>query len=545
MKRIDLKIKEQHIFLLFVLINLIPIFVGKFFASMDGAAHLYNSNLINSLLFNDLNNINAIYTLNTELVPNWSGHFLLSFFNFFLPAYIAEKIVLVGYLVALPYSFRFLIKKVNPKNLILSYAIFPFAYSFLFILGFYNFSFALAFLFLGIGFWLKLQSLAQYKWHHYIILILIFFAIYFSHIVVFSILMLCIGVQMIYTAKYDYLTGQKTLNASVIAFFKKSLIVLTLSFPFLYLWLQYFLNRPLGEHLDYKTNEELIGMLTQLNVLIGYNVELELPYTQNMAHSIIVLFALVLVFKIKRIIGIYRKDITLENHEKPRLLSKNDYFLIITVMLICLLFIMPDSDGNAGYVSQRLALISLLFALIWSASQYIPRGLGLIVIIIINYSGFHLNTYYKEVQSSLNVMAVDCESASAFIEEDGIVLVENFSNNWLVGHFANYLGIDKPIAILENYEASVGYFPVLWNDEHFPNLTLGNFTQEELSHLGWKTNAANPTKVIEYIFILGNIENAPEEKKATLLKITTTDFEKVYETSNCQLFRFTGSKNEF
>ena len=537
MKRIDLKIKEQHIFLLFVLINMIPIFVGKFFASMDGAAHLYNSNLINNLLFNDLNNVNSVFTLNQELVPNWSGHFLLSFFNSFLPAYIAEKIVLASYLIALPYSFRFLIQKVNPKNLILSYAIFPFAYSFLFILGFYNFSFALVFLFLGIGFWLKMQNLEPYKWYHFVILVLIFFSIYFSHIVVFSILMLCIGVQMIYTAKYDYFTKTMSLKASTVAFFKKSIIVFTLSSPFLYLWLQYFLNRPLGDHLDFKTQEELIGMISQLTVLIGYNVELELPHTQNIAYSILVLFALVLVFKIKRIIAIYRKDITLEDQSKPKLFSKNDYFLLVTIVLVCLLFIMPDSDGNAGYVSQRLALISVLFAIIWAASQYIPRGLGLIVIIFINYSGFQMNTYYKEVQSSLNEMAVDCELASAFIEEDGIVLVENFSNNWLVGHFANYLGIDKPIAVLENYEASVGYFPVVWNEENFPNLTLGSYTQEKLSHTGWKTNASNPNQTIEYIFILGNIENAPEEKKTELLQITTSDFVKVYETKHCQLFK--------
>ena len=42
---------ERWFFLAMTLLNLMPIFVGKFFPTMDGAAHLYNSNLINHLLF--------------------------------------------------------------------------------------------------------------------------------------------------------------------------------------------------------------------------------------------------------------------------------------------------------------------------------------------------------------------------------------------------------------------------------------------------------------------------------------------------------------
>ncbi|MFN5628769.1 MAG: hypothetical protein ACK48W_05730, partial [Bacteroidota bacterium] len=97
---------ENYIFYFVVIINLIPVLSSKFFPSMDGAAHLYNSNLINHLISNSNSPLHQYFVFNSEILPNWSGHFLLSLLIFISNAFIAEKILLISLLILLPVTFR-------------------------------------------------------------------------------------------------------------------------------------------------------------------------------------------------------------------------------------------------------------------------------------------------------------------------------------------------------------------------------------------------------------------------------------------------------
>jgi len=165
-----MKLKKFHlieciVFALVALINLWPITYGKFFPTLDGAAHLHNAQLIQSLLYEGSSALHQVYMFTPEVVPNWTGHFLLAGLNSFLPAFVAEKVFLLIYLIGLPCSFRFFIKKINSPNILLSYLIFPFCYTFLFLLGFYNFSLGILFLFLSLGLWIQIkQAGASPKW---------------------------------------------------------------------------------------------------------------------------------------------------------------------------------------------------------------------------------------------------------------------------------------------------------------------------------------------------------------------------------------------
>jgi len=38
------------------------------------------------------------------------------------------------------------------------------------------------------------------------------------------------------------------------------------------------------------------------------------------------------------------------------------------------------------------------------------------------------------------------------LQRSCVVLPINYSDNWLSGHFSNYLAIDKPIIVLENMD---------------------------------------------------------------------------------------------
>jgi len=213
-KNIQLNKTEKYIFLLVTVLNLIPVLQDKFFPTMDGAAHLYNSNIINELIFENNNLFELYFSFNEILVPNWIGHFLLSFFNFFFPAFIAEKILLLFYLIGLPYAFRKLIKTISSQNIGLSYFIFPFSYSFLFTLGFYNFSIAIILMLITLNYWIKNYN-QQILNKKILILALLLTLTFFSHVFIFSLLMFFIGLHILFNLLYQSLSGSINFKKSI------------------------------------------------------------------------------------------------------------------------------------------------------------------------------------------------------------------------------------------------------------------------------------------------------------------------------------------
>ena len=131
--------ESKYLFYFVLVLNVVLLCFTRFYPSMDGPAHLYNSNILNHLIRGNTT-LSEFYSINTVPIPNWTSHFLLSIFHIVLPAWLAEKALLVLYVSGMAFSFRFLIKELNPENIPLSILIFPFIYSFLFHLGFYNFS---------------------------------------------------------------------------------------------------------------------------------------------------------------------------------------------------------------------------------------------------------------------------------------------------------------------------------------------------------------------------------------------------------------------
>jgi hypothetical protein len=141
------KIKETQVFYSVLGINLLLLALVKFCPSMDGPAHLYNSNIIYNLTKGDCHVLSDFFTINKLLIPNWTSHFILSSLYFIFPGWLAEKTLFMLYLIGMAISFRLLLKQLCPSNLYLSIFIFPFMYSFLFHLGFYNYCISFIFLF--------------------------------------------------------------------------------------------------------------------------------------------------------------------------------------------------------------------------------------------------------------------------------------------------------------------------------------------------------------------------------------------------------------
>ncbi|MBL0047326.1 MAG: hypothetical protein IPP32_04415 [Bacteroidetes bacterium] len=68
-------LKSKYLFYGVFLANIIFLFSIELYPSSDGAAHLYNSNLIYHLIKGDSEIINTFFVFNTIPVPNWMDHF--------------------------------------------------------------------------------------------------------------------------------------------------------------------------------------------------------------------------------------------------------------------------------------------------------------------------------------------------------------------------------------------------------------------------------------------------------------------------------------
>lgn len=464
---------EKYIFFLILLLNLLPVLSYKFFPTMDGAAHLYNSNIINEMVLGN-KDLHQYYIFNSMPVPNWMGHIILSFFNLFLPAHVAERILLLSFLIGLPLAFRSLLKTISIENIHLSYIIFPFTYSFIFFLGFYNFLIALVFLLITLNYYIKNEeNLTSFRK----ISSLLFLATitYFSHLFVFALLLLLIATRLGFKTFFYPADVTKKFKQKAIDFIRKSLYLLLSTLLPLLLFFNYLISKPASSETDFVEFNTLIEWLKNLRPLIAISEQEEQKYTHKIFYIIAALFIYALFSKL------YSKSKTTGSFTFRNLTANwksifnlSDFWFISAVILLAMYFNMPDSDGSAGYVSIRLAFIFFIFILLWIASQKLNKWIISLAMLLVLFFHFKLNTFYQDATKNIESIAIDYVDVANHIEKNSVVLPINYSGNWLMAHFSNYLGVEKPIIILENYECLAGYFPLKWNVNTMPDRVDGS-----------------------------------------------------------------------
>ena len=165
---------EPILFYLMLVLNWWPVLSVTYFPSLDGPAHLYNADLIQSILFEKDSFVADYFSFHREPVPNWTGHLLLMFLGFFFSALWTQKIFLIVLISALPLAFRALMKTAQPAHHWFSWLVFPFVYSFVFYLGFYNFLLGLVFLMITLAFNLRgsHNRIPNNRLFHYFILLI-------------------------------------------------------------------------------------------------------------------------------------------------------------------------------------------------------------------------------------------------------------------------------------------------------------------------------------------------------------------------------------
>lgn len=516
---------EAVLFLIVLFLNLGPVFSTGIFSTLDGPAHVYNSNIINQLLFDPDTVYRQYFQLNPDvLIPNWIGHVLLSLLNSVLPGVLAEKLVVSIYLLLLPLAFRYFVKAVNPANTLFSYIIFPFTYTLFFLMGFYNFSFGLVGLFFALGYALNNRE-ELHRPKKAVFLFALLMLTYFSHLVLFLLLLLLLASWFASTLFIKWLNRKQeafTWKPQV----RRALVLAAVASPGLLLSLLFFMNRPTipgGE--TFLPRAELLSWLKNLRPLIAYCFPREEPYTRLLVYLLGGLILLTIGLRIRTILKMKFKNI----------LQPVDFVLPVALLMLVLFFIMPDSQNGVGMISIRYCYLFFILLFTWVLTQQLSKLFFWPVVAVILYSHFNLNAYYTEVLRFNNTIAIETARAADFIVPGSTVVPFNL-REWNFGHTFGYVGIDKPIVVLENYECDGTHFPVNWNNETLPDVRIGSLHNTSLPGYYWKSVNGNKIIPADFVFIIGKLEHVNDTAGMHLRREITANYHLKYAAEAVELY---------
>ncbi len=507
-------VEHPGLFYGLLILNILVLFFTRFYPTADGPAHLHNANLLLQLIKGD-EILKEFYQINSLPLANWTSHIVLTVFNSFLPAWIAEKIFVILYVSGMALSFRYLIKAANPLNLSLSLLIFPFIHSFLFHSGFYNFSISLIILFLILGILFK-AYLNNRNFNFGLMLILLTLAA-LTNMLVFGfagLTALCLLLNRIIrkgNIKRSFKEGLK-------AEWRPLAMMFLASIPGLIsLWIFFsstgFKQDPSGLYLH-----ELIKYLNDARPFIVFNYIKEEIITEQYFHGILVMFVISLF---------NRKHRTEETVDRIKF---SNILLIPLFFALILYFTIPNSTG-AGMMSDRFLLIFYMLLLIWIAIRVnITKGIKIILMIFTILHVIMLWEHHLKIIPSLNKDAVAINECAVYIKPYSVVLPIDLTDHWLKPHFSNYLSVDKPFIILENYEAGLCWFPVKWNFEKMPILLLSG--NKRLNNLLWPQGYnLQQFHEIDVVLLYGNTAKIDAENWDDLRNILIRDFKLIHSDS--------------
>ncbi len=514
------------LFLILIILNSLPILLFSYYPSLDGPVHIYNTNLLREIILFNNDSINQFFTLNAEIIPNWTSHFVLFILRLVFSSSIADKILLLLIAFSLPITIYNLIDRIAPHNIKFSVFSLPFVYTFLFGLGFYNFCLGVIVFLITLSYWINRKN--RISIYSIIGLFGLLLASYFTHILVFILTYASIGLFSLLDLIHNlnHKANYRRSLIEILIIILTGLPTLIFTYSYISIW-----NVP-----DISTRlplNELIKWIVDVRSLIIHNYVAEVKFSRLIFFTAIGLF-LYLITKYT-----LKKDKKLNS---IKLNSPKFFFGLLTIIFLILYLIFPDSSSGGSYITVRLNIMFYLLFFIWLSTFKFPAYLLKIgiLIILLSTTGLLYRNYLGLAR--YENLVKNFKEAEEFISENSIILPIRNSGWMLDPHFPHYLGWNTPVVILENFEASTGYYPLVWNRDELPLILLGDSIITNVCLYEKFPASSRPTAQIEYIITWGTEEM--NECKQDLWNIINQHYIQVYynENSDVQLYKLKASR---
>jgi hypothetical protein len=466
---------QKWLIAIFLLIYLLPFIRTNTHPTIDGSAHVYNAHLLGKMLIGNEFVSKYLY-LNSLLIPNNLGHFILLFLQFIIPLEYVEKCFQILLLLLSWHSFYLIIRILKNENIIWSILILPFTYSFLLISGFYNFLIGIPLIFYGLYFYFQKKE----GW-----LFLISLLSYFAHII--------IGCAFLMIQLILFITGKNSSDKMPFGH------LLKVNLPAIILCLSYLINNNKPDsQFFYLKPAELFSLIYNLRPLINYSWKDELFYNATFGIFLLIFSAILIIIKLKSNVN-FTKDI----FYKLR-------WLIVSLAFLLIFTVTPDSSSFAGFLSVRFCFLFLLFLCLFIAEYTWNNYANFILCAVIFFYSLKLFQSYPIIKD-LSAQAAELTSAGKLIEENSIVHVVDYSDNWLKIHFNNNLGMNKTVILDENYEAENESFPLGWKNKptriNVENNSVVSYVTESPNYiLIYEGSAEKRTHCINYVELNGKLK---------------------------------------
>jgi hypothetical protein len=439
--------------LVLFLILLAPILCFRYFPTVDGPAHLYNAAIIRDMWFGSEPFFSRFFSFNPEPVPNWTGHLLMVIVGSALPVWMMEKVVLLLIVTGIPYGVLRLVHSFGATPSWHWLMLLPFTYTLILYLGFFNFLLSTVMLFVLLPVQWKFRSSASAL--SLTGMTIAVTVVYFTHLVGFLLLGLFSLSGWLWQCRFE------TLKRDCLKRLPGILVCFT---PGFVLSIFYFTGRGIEgfrRKTEILTFPEIWKFLKEGAPLAGLNGEVEVPFTSVFAMLLAVLVLIALMNRVGR---------------RERILN-HDLLLVCALILFAAILFVPDGIAAGGFVTLRLLLMMELFLVAWLLCQKLHRAISFTAGAVSVFVAFGSFSYRFDTARELNRDVAEMVSVAEELDDGAVVLPLNYSDNWLHTNISNYLGAEKRVLVLDNYEAVQGEFPLRWKDRFKPGMSAGNFTQ--------------------------------------------------------------------
>lgn len=441
-----------------VVFCLLQVWLPAYYLTCDGPCHLYNARILHDSWTGAHSAFyEKFYKVSYTTAPNATTTYLLAVLLFLFKGAVAEKVFLSLYVILLSAGSIKLLQKLQGGSSLWQLAAMPVVFTFLLSKGFYNFSLGVALWPWMVWAWLSFLDHRKRAWA--VAFTGISALTYFTHLLPFlSAAVVCGCVTLSYALA----------NRSSKKVFAQDLAVLAAVLAPLALLTLLFTHGEGGLQLQLAFHPYRLLEMQELKYLI--NVK-EGEKLWALAIGITLSIAAILAFWQSRKDGIHKYD---------------GFMLSLLPIGFVYLFFPEDFMGRAIIIAARVQLVLYLLAVCIIAYRLRSGNLkGISAIVLLACLGV------------LSVIRIGCrqETADALrnylslgeaIPAQSVVLPLELSENGLneqgkpianrnslFHHSAHYLAADKPLIMLDNYEANAGYFPISWLPQANPYHHLG------------------------------------------------------------------------
>ncbi len=459
----------ERAFLLLGAALVVPLWAFPLFPSQDGPSHVANSWILLSLLTGRNRDLTAVYQISLEPFPNWFSHASLAGLLTVLGPVAAEKVFLTAYVLAMVASFRYALAALRPESRALFGLIVPFVYDSSLHLGYYNRAFASVPFLLSLGFWIRREGRLGI-WATAALAALLLW-LYFCAAVSVALALLGLGLLLVAVTVDEHLRAVPDRGRTLLW---RGRALAAAALPALVL-LARFRAREASDVVGSGPGwrERLLALAT-LEPLVALDAR-ERWLTSGLAAALAIAVVVLIVARVQK-----------------RDWRWSDGLLVLSAACAVGYFAapavgVPGTGPWGGSTHDRIAPHIWLVLLLWLGAQSIGKVPRRVLVVSTIAIGFGLVGVRLPRYAELNEHLREYLSVAPWVPAGTTILPLSYTHHgrgddagvlahatWPFRHAADWLVPSRGVVNVDNYEAEVAFFPVIFRPGYDPYWLLGS-----------------------------------------------------------------------